>query len=73
MKTVEGKRLGNDNIGTPVLEVKKEQKKSPKESPSLFYDSSTICTSCNAEMVDLSKCTTEDLVPADDPPCKKIK
>ena len=70
LKTVEG-NLGNDNIITSArLEVKEEQKES---SPILCYDSSTICNSQNAEMIDLSKCATDDLVTADDPPCKKIK
>ena len=65
-KTVEG-NLGNDNIVTfAVLEVK-------ESSHSLCYDSNTICNSQNAETVDLSKCATDDLVIADDPPCKKIK
>ena len=50
-----------------MLEVKEEQKESAWESPSLCYDSSTICNSRNA--VDLSECTTDDLVTADDPPC----
>ena len=70
LKTVEG-NLGNDNIVTlAVFEVKEEQKES---SPSLCYDSSTICSSQNAEMIDLSKCATDDLVTPDDPSCKKIK
>lgn len=73
MKASEGKGVGNDNTNTPVVEVKEEEREEvQKESPNLSSESSTY--SQNAEMVDLSECSTGDLITAaDGPSCKQIR
>ena len=71
MNMVEGKSLGN-NTGTQVVEVKEEQKESPRKCSNLCYESSTIRNSQKVETVDLSD-VSHDLVTTDDPPCKKTK
>ena len=70
MNMVEGKSLGN-NTGTQVVEVKEEQKESPRKCSNLCYESSTIRNSQKVETVDLSD-ASHDLVTAD-APCKKTK